>query len=129
MVCIGSAPVLHLVVSTGFFLQPAVTTKIFALNLTLISVFTGMRSNEFTSVTFGPTMNIFFDSQFVLAGFLPLVYWICSGSFFLSIFMTLPMFVITFLVIPLMKMRIEFLDKFFNNNRQTGAVFLPGQLV
>lgn len=82
MVCIGSAPVLHLVVSTGFFLQPAVTTKIFALNLTLISVFTGMRSNEFTSVTFGPTMNIFFDSQFVLAGFLPLVYWICSGSFF-----------------------------------------------
>ena len=126
MVRVGGASVLHLVVSTGFFLQPAVTTKIFALNLTLISVFTGVRGNEFASVKFGSTMKLFFGSQFLLAGFLPLVYSMFSGSFILSIFMTLPVFVITFLVIPLMKMCIEFLDKFFNNDRQTGAVFWLG---
>jgi len=71
---------------------------------------------------------LFLGSQFVLAGFLPLAYWVLSVSFIVSIFMALPILIITLMVLQLKKMCTEFLDMFFNN-RQTGAVVWLGNWI
>jgi len=51
-----------------------------------------------------------------------------SVSFIVSIFMALPILIITLMVLQLKKMCTEFLDKFFNN-RQTGAVVWLGNWI
>jgi len=122
MVRIGSASVLHLVAATSFFLLPAVTTKVFAFILTLLSLLAGLKGNGLTSmdVVYAIEFSMFWLS--ILLGFLPMVYWILTGYFVFSI-MTLPIPIITLMILPLTTIILQKLNRLFGIE-SNGAVFL-----